>query len=175
MPVRIIGGCKPSLALAAARRTGYRIGVHMAGVAASGRIARLVLLACTLLGVAAMHTVGHGAVTHSPLRTVAVRSTIGSVVAVVTAARTSRDDCGGDGCAHPGAPPGDSRGRPWWQVCTGVLTGVAGAALLAGLLVALSTRPRSPSPPVDPRRPRSGAGGLFSFGLVVTVVAVARR
>ena len=146
----------------------------MAGVAASGRIARLVLLACTLVGLAAMHTVGHGAVTQSPPRTVAVRSAIGSVVAVVTATRASRDDCGGDGCAHSGAPPTDSRGDPWWQVCTGVLTGAAGGTLLAGLLMALSIRWTSPSPPVDRRRPRSGAGGLFSFGLVVTLVAVAR-
>jgi hypothetical protein len=138
-------------------------------------MARLVLLACTLFGLAAMHTVGHGAVTQSPPRTVAARSPVASVVAVVTGVGEDRDDCGGDECAHRAAPPGDTRGGPWWwEVCTAVLTGVAGAALLAALLVALPTRRTSPSPPAERRRHRSGGGRAVPFGLAVTVVAVAR-
>jgi hypothetical protein len=137
-------------------------------------MARLVLLACTLFGLAAMHTVGHGAVTDSPHRTVAGSSPIATIAAGVTGVGGDRDDCGGDGCAHRAAPPGDSRGGPWWwEVCTAVLTGVAGAALLA-LLLALPTRRSSPSPPAGRGRHRSGADRRVPVGLAVTVVAVAR-
>jgi FlaG/FlaF family flagellin (archaellin) len=43
--------------------TGYR-GRVQSGAVAGGRIARLLLLACTLFGLAAMHTIGHGGVDH---------------------------------------------------------------------------------------------------------------
>ena len=120
---------------------------------AAARMGRWLLLACTVIGLAAMHTLGHGAshTTHGDAHagspadagsdghpagvTVGAPLAAGTVAVAVAAAPgqmlAAADGCG-DGCAH-----GDSGGPgrhdiPLWSVCLAVL-GVA--ALLAWLVL----------------------------------------
>jgi hypothetical protein len=87
----------------------------------------LVLLACTLLGLAAMHVLGHSA-HHSPPINAAMTATISGHVVV--------DGCPDGHCEHPSD---SGRGRhedtPAWGVCLAVLAGFGIAMLIAWLLL----------------------------------------
>ncbi|GIJ49623.1 hypothetical protein Val02_65090 [Virgisporangium aliadipatigenens] len=126
-----------------------------------GRYARWILLACTLLGVAAMHTLGHidGGHGHGT-------PSAGTVVMADVAA-----DCAGDGCL--GGHHRDEHMPMSWSVCLAVVAGLAVATLL---LWSIAARGRSASRPVDaPRIPWHSRGPpLPGAGLVLATTSVLR-
>ncbi|WP_204299289.1 DUF6153 family protein [Actinoplanes campanulatus] len=109
-----------------------------------GRVARWVLLACTLVGLSAMHTLGHAGM-HKPGGHSAGVHVEGDspVIRVLSADAGSGDHCAG--CVHlrsgDGDPDGGMAGR---SICLAVLTGFAVLILLAALLHAVLTRRRVP-------------------------------
>lgn len=135
---------------------------------AAGRVARWVLLACTLFGLAAMHTLGHAGMRmdahpgHSPAGATAAAMDVSAGFAA--AVSTVTHDC--PGCAHASGPHGPVRGgMPGWSVCVAVLTGLA-VLLLAALLWARSRPIGAPSRDVTagPWAPR-GPPGLTGLAL----------
>ncbi|MEV8516447.1 DUF6153 family protein [Dactylosporangium sp. NPDC051484] len=112
-----------------------------------GRTARLALLLATLLGLTAMHTLGH----HGPRSpggdehpATAAGPTGGSTAvptaehaawAPLTAVLTVAGACSADGCGAPLAgPAGDHAGMSDWEVCLAVLVAFAVLLLAAALL-----------------------------------------
>jgi len=146
--------------------TGYR-GRALGDRAVSGRIARLVLLACTLFGLAAMHTIGHGGVDHASHHDEPRAVAAGMVVAVSDAAS---DGCE---CDHAALQPLGRGGMGGWGLCVAVLGALAVAVLLAALLLSAVTgrRPRHPArgPGRAPRAPPA-----LRFGLTLATVSVLR-
>ncbi|MEH0981935.1 hypothetical protein [Micromonospora sp. CPCC 205556] len=159
---------------------------------------RLLLLTCTLLGLAAMHTIGHGA--H-----VGPGHPIGSGVAGTPSgplhhdepARAAPSRPGGHGAAAPDRPGGHGAaaaepavatrdhaavlpvtppdgGTPLWSVCLAVL-GALGTAVLLALRRQRGTRPATASG--RPVRPSSGSRGppRRALGLRLATVSVLRR
>ncbi|MEU9824664.1 hypothetical protein [Micromonospora chersina] len=140
----------------------------MAGSAATGRWVRLLLLLCTLVGLTAMHTLGHGA--HSPAGHAAGHPA-GHTAAVAMVA-----DCVGDGCPARALPPADPGGDPsGWSVCLAVL-GAFAVALLVVLLLRTGSRavvPAAGGPlrhAVGPRAPPPRP-----YGLRLATTSVLRR
>ncbi|RZU53970.1 hypothetical protein EV385_5906 [Krasilnikovia cinnamomea] len=139
------------------------------------------LLACTLFGLAAMHTLGHAGLhmeAHTdhrpagPVVTVAAVTAAGPAVMEVSASVV--DGC--PGCPHGADPSGSGHGdggMSGWDVCLAVLTGFAALGLLAGLLLARSRPDRAPSgtPRTPPRVPR---GPPLRLGLVLAAGSVLR-
>ncbi|NES26438.1 hypothetical protein GCE86_28465 [Micromonospora terminaliae] len=135
--------------------------------AVSGRWVRLLLLLSTLLGLTAMHTLGHGG--HASAGPPAAHAA-GHGAAAVTPT-----DCGDDGCpvralplTHPGNDPSG------WSVCLAVLGAFAVGLLLAVLLGAGS---RSAVPTVRGRL-RLATGPRApprSHGLRLATTSVLRR
>jgi len=134
----------------------------------SGHLARLLLLACTVLGVAALHTIGHAGVTgpgrHHPASA--------SVAAAVVPGEAG--GCDGDGCPHHAAGPGEAADTSrWWDACLAILSVLAGAALvlrLSGRVRAGAARAAVPfrwRPPPRPARVRP-------TGLLLVTAAVLR-
>lgn len=137
------------------------------------------LLVGTLFGLAAMHTIGHSAITHAghgrgaqPSSTRQF-STIPAITATVSAVTQSQSDgCAGDGCLHAAALP-DGGQMGYWDLCVAVLSAFAIAMLLAALLL-IAVTGRFP--------PRSGGRRRFSprgppilpFGLTLATVSVLR-
>ncbi len=136
-----------------------------------GRWGRLALLLCTLIGLAAMHTLGHGAHsggTHAGHGGATPRDghpapaaladgavalwafaggmdvPVGGMVAAVTLG--VRAGCPAGGCAPARLLPDGGRadGPSGWSACLAVL-GALGVALLVAVL--LLTRARAPGPP----------------------------
>jgi hypothetical protein len=96
-------------------------------------LVRWLLLACTLLGLAVMHTVGHtsvGMATHAahPGMVAEVAAQVPSLAG--RAAADAGDSCPGGHCDGHGAMSG-------WSVCLAVLQGFAAAVLLTLVLLAL--------------------------------------
>ncbi|WP_432831337.1 DUF6153 family protein [Dactylosporangium sp. CA-092794] len=139
-----------------------------------GRAARLALLLATLLGLTAMHTLGHagphlaGDHRHPP---VAEHAAVMPVAAALSAAVTG---CAGGGCADMLLGSGHGHGgMDGWAVCLAVLVAFAVIVLTAmllarrgatttaaGLRAARHAGPRAPPP-----RP---------FGLALATVSVLR-
>ena len=144
-----------------------------AAAATTQRIARLMLLAVTLFGFAALHTMGHAAVTGSDQHTVpptAASTGLGQVAALLA----GDGDCGGDGCTHSAVlSAGTSDGRQRWDVCVAVLSIAAiGVLIAARLLLAALGRASGPVrgwPVRHGRILRQPA-----LGLAVTALAVVR-
>jgi hypothetical protein len=136
------------------------------------RFARLLLLAVTALGVAALHTIGHAAITnldHHP----ALRA---AVTAVVVAAPISSDDdgCAGDGCTHDAAGPADAGDSSrWWEVCIAVLGVLALGAFAVGV-GGLARRGDAMTGPAGRRRPPPRPAALPALGLALAAGAVLR-
>ena len=152
--------------------TDYR-GRVLDGVAVSGRIARLVLLACTLFGLSAMHTIGHGGVDHvshhdePPVAAAGMALAVGIPLAVGDAAS---DGCE---CDHAATQPLGG-GMSGWGLCVAVLGALAVAVLLAALLLGAVTGRQPLRTARGPccRAPR--APPVLPFGLTLATVAVSR-
>ncbi|MGR6316916.1 DUF6153 family protein [Micromonospora soli] len=141
-----------------------------AGAAVTGRWVRLLLLLCTLVGLTAMHTLGHGA--HGSADHTAGHPSAAPVELVVGMVQ----DCPGDGCHVRALPLTDPAGHPsGWSVCLAVLGAIAAALLVAVLLRA---RSRAVGPTVGgplrsafvPRAPPPRR-----YGLRLAAVSVLRR
>jgi hypothetical protein len=138
-----------------------------------GRLARLLLLACTVLGVAALHTIGHAAVgapDHHNIVTVSAPVLPGTPIAQLVPGE--HGGCDGDGCDHQAIAPGnaDDSSR-WWEVCVAVLSVLALGALITAaalggrLAPTLTTWVTRRPPPAARRRP---------VGLTLTALVVLR-
>ncbi|MFF3853824.1 hypothetical protein [Micromonospora sp. NPDC002575] len=118
--------------------------------AAGGRWGRLALLLCTLVGLAAMHTLGHGAHsggTHAGHDGATPRDGHPAPAVHAEAAGVPGALVGGAGgaVAFPGsAGGGRADGPSGWSVCLAML-GALGVALLVAVL--LLTGARAPGPP----------------------------
>lgn len=116
--------------------------VTVTGVSAvrGGWLVRFVLLAATLTGLAAMHSLGHQPAGAGPHHGAAMPTdTRGDAQsgAVLTAVAAVSPECAGEGCAGLTAAPGGSPGHmPGWAVCLAVV-GAFGIslALTAALLL----------------------------------------
>jgi hypothetical protein len=134
------------------------------------RLVRTLLLACTVFGLAALHTIGHAAVPHSgdQLR-------VATWAAVVTVADPSDDGdgCGNDGCSHSALTIMDTDDAfHWIDVCVAVFSVLVIGALLAGRL--LPTSHGAAGPGNARRRRRSSSASHQLAGLTVTALAVIR-
>ncbi|TDB73908.1 hypothetical protein [Micromonospora sp. KC723] len=148
--------------------------MRTATAATTGWWARLLLFAATLLGLAAMHTIGHGTHTgnHPAGHAVAPEhadrfgavDALPAVFAGAVPVSVVAVDCPGGGCPDPAAlPAGDPGGSPsGWSVCLAVLGALTMAVLLVLLLLPGRDRPgigarrpavRSPGPRAPPGRP----------------------
>ena len=91
-------------------------------------MARWLLLLCTVIGVAAMHTLGHtGMAGHDHESIAMARSSIAVPASTAVRQLTAVIACTGDRC--PAGPGHGSSGG--WSVCLAILTGLALVALLA--------------------------------------------
>jgi len=142
--------------------------VKSAAVTVSEHLARLLLLACTVLGVAALHTIGHAA-----LGGLDHHDRAAAAITVVTADAGDFGGCDGGGCAHNAAAPiGGADTSRWRDVCVAVRSGLAVGWLAAGLCM----RAHSVAPAAGTRMwrppPRTARGP--SMGLALTTVAILR-
>ncbi|MET7951952.1 DUF6153 family protein [Micromonospora sp. NPDC005324] len=106
--------------------------------ARTGLLVRFVLLACTLVGLAAMHSLGHDPV-------MSMRSAAGHADhAAGQPAPPAAHGCGSDSCDHPSASPlGHGTGHlPGWQVCLALVAAVGLAVALGVLLLARTSHAR---------------------------------
>ncbi|MFG2053862.1 hypothetical protein ACGFI9_07490 [Micromonospora sp. NPDC048930] len=164
--------------------------------AVTGRWVRLLLLLCTLVGLTAMHTLGHGGhapadqdtghgIAHHPApvepATPAGLAAMADLPAIAGMAvhpglAGMAPDCAGDGCAVRALPLGHLGGDPsGWSVCLAVL-GAFAVALLAAVL--LRARSHTAGPTVDgPFRVASGsrAPPTRPYGLRLAAASVLRR
>lgn len=140
-----------------------------AAVTVSEHLARLLLLTCTVLGVAALHTIGHAALSeldHQD-RVAAAAAT------VVTADTGDVGGCDGDGCAHNAAAPvGGTNTSRWWDVCVAVLSVLAVGWLAAGMCMRAHNAARSAG--ITTWRPPPGTARGPSMGLALTTAVVLR-
>jgi len=147
-------------------------GVRQQQTSMAGRLARWALLACTLVGLAAMHSLGHnGGVHASVMLAEAHRASAMALVA------DRAGDCAGDGCTHLSAlPGGGGDDMPAWSVCLAVFSGFAVVVLLAAAVLATARRYHPAGvwfggPGVGPRAPP----GPLPVGLTLATVSVLRR
>ncbi|MDI6101395.1 DUF6153 family protein [Actinoplanes sp. NEAU-A12] len=132
--------------------------MNAAATAPTGFITRWVLLVCTLVGLAAMHTIGHTGPTGGMHPAAASTATVmvgvpGAVAAVSAAAPCLDGHCDGHGSMDP------------FSVCMAVLQGLAVAVLLAVLLLTVlggHGRPHAAARPAAgaPRAPPARRTGL---------------
>lgn len=138
------------------------------------RLARWLLLSCTALGIAALHTIGHGSGDPQPASRPPIVVLIAATVIAgpTTLVVQNGDGCGG--CRHDvvAAPDADDA-LYWLDVCVAVLTAL--------VLAALFPRRLQPSPrsladgSSDPRlRRRPCHVGHRLAGLSVAATAVIR-
>ena len=139
-----------------------------------GRIARLVLLACTLFGLAAMHTIGHSGMTHAGHHHEDQPASAHQVSTMPAFTAAQSDGCAGDGCVHAVVLPEGGGQMDPWDLCVAVLSGLALALLLAGLLLLAVTGRFPPLFGGGRRRRRPWAASILPFGLAVATVSVLR-
>jgi hypothetical protein len=115
-----------------------------------GRLIRFVLLACTLVGLVAMHTLGHdagmhglghSAGTHDHDQGTAIRVSTPDArahLALPAAPGLRTGGCPGDDCPHAGLMPAEPRGGqlPGWAVCLAVISVFAMVLLAAARTLA---------------------------------------
>ncbi|WP_157740054.1 DUF6153 family protein [Micromonospora narathiwatensis] len=140
----------------------------------TGRWVRLLLLLCTLVGLAAMHTLGHGAHGAAGRSGGHDGGHIGGRPAA--AAPTMVESCPGDGCHAGVLPLRDLGGDPsGWSVCLAVL-GAFAVALLVAVLLRAGSRPGGLTlggPARAARGPR--APPPRPYGLRLATASVLRR
>ena len=155
--------------------TGYRRRVHTGSAAIGRRIARLVLLACTLFGLAAMHTIGHGAVDHAGHHREPSAAVTLALFAIDDVAPSASHDCVADGCGQAAARHGSGgHGMGIAELCVAVLGALAVAVLLAALLLTMITGRSPPRAPRCQERKASRAPPVLPFGLTLAAVSVLR-
>ncbi|MER7274581.1 DUF6153 family protein [Dactylosporangium sp. NPDC000244] len=143
-----------------------------------GRTARIALLLATLLGLTAMHTLGHAGPHlpdgHQHVPAAEHVATMPVLSAVNTAALDALTGCAGDGCAMLLTGSGhDHGGMDGWAICLAVLVAFAVIVLVAMLL----TRRRANASPARPRATRRAgprAPPPRPFGLTLATVSVLR-
>lgn len=141
--------------------------MHTGREAVIGRTARLVLLLCTLFGLAAMHTIGHGGVDHASHHEQSQAVAAGVTLAMSSAAP---DGC----CSHAAELPMRGGGMGSWDLCVAVLSAFAVAVLLAALLLIAVGGRRPPRSARDPSRWTPRAPPVLPFGLTLATVSVLR-
>jgi hypothetical protein len=137
LPLNVVGSAVRSARTAVRRVPGDTRVLPRRRDAAARRLARLLLVACTVIGVAALHTIGHA--TAGDEHTT-IGSATSSAVAVLIAPSslvadtTSDGGCDGDGCTHQIALPDSGRtGSSGWEVCVAILSALAVIVLAAGM------------------------------------------
>lgn len=133
-------------------------------------MARLLLLACVLLGLAAMHTIGHGLMVGHSSHAAHAQTTM------AVASLTGHDGCAGDGCTAMTALADQTGGHGMspWELCVAILTAFAVAVLLAALLLRARTG-RSPAPGAESGYPQTpSAPPRLLMGLTLAKVSVQR-
>jgi len=138
----------------------------------------MLLLACTVLGLAALHTIGHAGVTgperHHPALTGVAAAVVPASAVVAAVVPGGAGGCDGDGCLHHGAGPGEAADTSRsWDACLAILGVLAGAALV----LRLSGRGRafSPGAQVPSRwRPPPGPAAVRPTGLLLITSVVLR-
>jgi len=107
----------------------------MSADAFRARLGRLLLLACTVLGVVVLHTIGHALADLDEPGP--VRAAVVDAASVFTASLPGdHGGCDGDGCGHHTLMPTESSDTSrWWQAC------VALTILVFGALTARARRP----------------------------------
>lgn len=162
-------------------------------VAVVGRVAQLLVLACTLLGLAAMHTIGHTGLGHHhaaghdavPAAADAEHLFVARLVIATmhdAAAVTSRsvpptgpDGCAGDGCTPTaGMPGGAGGGMAGWDLCVAVLSALAVATLLTVLLLSVVAGRAPPRPDGTAHSVARAGPSRAGLGLRLTAVSVLR-
>ncbi|MEU5725197.1 hypothetical protein [Micromonospora sp. NPDC047738] len=169
----------------------------------TGPWVRLLLLLCTLVGLTAMHTLGHG--THAPggpgdhaaadhaappaaaAGHGAPPAAVAGPVTLPAAVAGMAGDCPGDGCGPARMlqltdaqarllPLGDPGGdRPGWSICLAVL-GAFAVTLLVALLLRAGSRTYGPAARVALRAaPGPRAPPPRPYGLRLATVSVLRR
>ena len=121
------------------------------------RFGRLLLLVATVIGVAALHTVGHASLTSLDHHDRAVVVVDLSAVTIAAAPAPADDGgCDGDGCTHPVPGPAAAADQSaWWDACVAVLTVLTGGPSPAVLRIAPQVtlrhaRRRTPHAPIPP-------------------------
>jgi hypothetical protein len=156
--------------------------VQSGATARIGRIARLVLLACTLFGLAAMHTIGHSGMAHADHHRDAGSAGSRQIVtlAIIAAGVSSMspgdsDGCAGDGCMHQAAMSAGGDGQmDRWGLCVAILTALAIGVLLVALLLRAAAGRSPPRSGRDRRRTLPRAPPWLPVGLTLATVSVLR-
>ncbi len=127
------------------------------------------LLVCTLIGLAAMHTIGHDASSMRPDGEHPGHAT------AALAAPAAHDGCPRDDCHHGAVEPsGHGSGHlPAWQVCLAIVAAVALAVALGVLLIAHTSFARA-GPRPGRRAPSCRAPPQCRIGLHLASVSVLR-
>jgi len=148
------------------------------GTGHGGPFARLILLACTLFGLATMHTLGHAGPHlhgHDHHLAEAVAAVSGSAHALDVMSEVAEPAPGGvcdGGCAH-GPGPAPHGGTAGWSVCVAVLAALAVIFLLA-LVVARSRGGRPPGSGTNRWAVVSRGPPVRSAGLTMAATSVLR-
>ncbi|MER7008314.1 DUF6153 family protein [Dactylosporangium sp. NPDC000555] len=144
-----------------------------------GRSARLALLLATLLGLTAMHTLGHQgprpAGGHEHPATTAGATAEHTASAPLMAVLTLAGACAADGCGAPLAgPAGGHGGMSDWSVCLAVLVAFAVLLLAVALLHARRGTAAAAARARVPRRCGPRAPPPRPVGLTLAAVSVLR-
>jgi Family of unknown function (DUF6153) len=148
--------------------------VQTGRTATIGWIARLVLLGCTLFGLAAMHTIGHGGMIHADHHGEIVTAAGHQSPGTLRFASAESDGCAGDGCLHVAALPSNGGQMDRWDLCVAVLNALPIALLLVALLLAAVTGRFPPHLRNGDRRPGLRAPPIAAWGLTLATVSVLR-
>ena len=139
-----------------------------------GRIARLVLLGCTLFGLAAMHTIGHSGMSHADHHSETRSTAAHQPAAMLAFTPAESDGCAGDGCIHAAALPTSNAQMNRWDLCVAVLSTLAIAVLLIALLLSAVTGRFPPRFDNGWSRPAPRAPPFLAWGLTLATVSVLR-
>ncbi|MEV8507670.1 DUF6153 family protein [Actinoplanes sp. NPDC051475] len=144
-----------------------------AEVAGTGRVARWLLLACTLFGLAAMHTLGHAGTHAAGEHSAGGHVTVGTLAMQAMAVGAAKGEGCAGGCTHLGPLSSGDGGMAGWSVCLAVLSGFAVLVLLAALWWAAVMRRRM-SGLQGGRRVAGARAPPVRFGLVLAAMSVLR-
>ncbi|WP_155123421.1 MULTISPECIES: DUF6153 family protein [unclassified Actinoplanes] len=140
-----------------------------AAAATIGRTARIVLLLCTVFGVAMMHTLGHSGVRPEHSSAAAMTTMLSTVAIPALAPSAATDECQDDHCT------GHHHDQMTvWSVCLAILGGLAVVVLLVMVLVAAAHPGSVPRSREWSRRQATRAPPTAGAGLILVLTAVLR-